>query len=440
MQDLYRQKLKTAREAVALLRAEDTLAVPIATGQPPAFLTALGERQDYRSLSVFGALLTAPYPVFTQPSVRFISGFFGPVERMMLSAGAQVDYLPADFLGWERYAVAARPRVMASALAPMDEHGHLSFGLHSGATFNAFLEAARDPERLAIGEVMRDMPCVGGLDDFGGHRIHISEIDCVIESDQKTYVIDPQPAAAEDEAIAAHVEGLVADGATLQIGIGAIPNTVARLLAEGRKGDFGVHTEMLVDGIMALHRAGKVTNQKGMFDGYSVATFAAGSRALYDWMHDNPDVRMLPVAQVNDPAIIRRNRNMVSINGAISVDLSGQVMADTIGPRQYSGVGGHELFVIGAGWGAGGKSIICLHSSALVEHKRVSSIVPSLPLGTAVTTPRHHVQYVVTEHGVADLTMLTARERAAALIAVAHPDFRAELQAAIQVDARKPKR
>jgi acyl-CoA hydrolase len=184
----------------------------------------------------------------------------------------------------------------------------------------------------------------------------------------------------------------------------------------------------MVDGIMQLHHAGKITNHKGVFDGYSVATFAAGSRALYDWMHDNPEVRMLPVGQVNDPAIIRRNRSMVSINSAIAVDLSGQIMADTIGSRQYSGVGGHELFVIGAGGSPGGKSIICLHSTARVDGQRVSSIVATLPIGTAVTTPRHHVQYVVTEHGVAALAMLTARERAEALIAIAHPDLRGELR------------
>lgn len=437
---IYRAKLKSAGEAAALLRVEDTLAVPLATGQPAALLTALGERQDYRSLSVFGGLLTAPYSVFSQPGVRFVSGFYGPIERMMKNAGAHIDYLPADFLGWERYAETSRPRVVASALAPMDERGYLSFGLHGGATFHAFLDAARDPERLAIGEVMRDMPQVRGLGRFGGHRIHVSQVDCLIESDRGVFELPPQPTVTEDEKIAAFVEELVADGSTLQIGIGGIPNGVAQLLAGGRKGDFGIHTEMLVDGIMQLHRAGKVSNHKGIFDGYSIATFAAGSRALYDWMHDNPEVRLLPVSQVNDPAIIRRNRNMVSINGAIAVDLSGQIMADTIGPRQYSGVGGHELFVIGAGASAGGKSIICLHSTATVEGRRVSSIVASLPLGTAVTTPRHHVQYVVTEHGVADLAMLTARERAAALLRIAHPDFREELQAALAMDGSEPPR
>jgi acyl-CoA hydrolase len=189
---------------------------------------------------------------------------------------------------------------------------------------------------------------------------------------------------------------------------------------------------MFVDGIMHLHQHGKVTNQKGIFDGFSVATFAAGSRELYRWLDRNPEVRMLPVLYVNDPAIIRRNRSMTSINGALAVDLSGQIMADTIGPRQYSGVGGHELFVMGAHDGRDGKSIICLRSTATVNGKLASTIVADLPLGTRVTTPRHHVQYVVTEHGVADLGMLTDDGRARALAEIAHPDFRAELTAGRQ--------
>jgi acyl-CoA hydrolase len=312
----------------------------------------------------------------------------------------------------------------------MDGHGFLSFGLHAGASFNAFLEAARDPERLAIGEVNRSLPHVLGLGRYGGHRIHISEIDCVVESDRQVFELPAPPVSEEDRAIAQHVEHLIENGATLQIGIGAIPNIVAQLLAAGKKGDFGIHTEMLVDGIMHLHQAGKVTNHKGVYDGFSVATFAAGSKELYTWMDRNPEVRLLPVAQVNDPAIIRRNRRMVSINGALAVDLSGQVMADTLGPRQYSGVGGHEEFVMGARDSDDGKSVICLHSTATAGGRTISTVVASLALGTRITTPRHHVQYVITEHGVANLGLLTDGERAQALVEVAHPAFRDELRAA----------
>jgi acyl-CoA hydrolase len=313
----------------------------------------------------------------------------------------------------------------------MDDRGFLSFGLHAGATFNAFLEAARDPQRLAIAEVNPHMPQVLGLGRFGGHRVHISEVDCVCESDRSLLELPETPITAEDEAIAQHVEQLIDNGATLQIGIGAIPNIVAQLLAAGAKSDFGIHTEMMVDGIMHLHQAGKVTNHKGVYDGFSIATFGAGSNALYRWMDHNPEVRMLPVFQVNDPFVIRQNRQMVSINGALAVDLSGQVMADTVGARQYSGVGGHELFIIGARDSPGGKSILCLRSTAQIQGKAVSTITAALPFGTPVTTPRHHVQYVITEHGVADLGMLTDSERAAALIEIAHPDFRTELRRAV---------
>ncbi len=427
-QMLYRSKLRTLREAVDLIKVADTLAAPIATGQPAAFLSGLAQRSDYQNLTIFTGLLIEPYAVLQQPGVRLISGFYGPIDRMLKSMGANVEYLPADFLGWERYAHLACPRVVVSALAPMDEHGYLNFGLHAGASFNAFLEAARDPNRLAIGEVNAAMPHVLGLGRYGGNRIHVSEIDCIIESDRNVFELPEQPVTDEDKAIAQHVEHLIDNGATLQIGIGGVPNIVAQLLAAGKKGDFGIHTEMMVDGIMHLHQAGKVSNHKGVYDGFSVATFGAGSQALYQWMNRNPEVRMLPVAQVNDPAIIRLNRRMVSINGALSVDLSGQVMADTVGRRQYSGVGGHELFVIGAHDSEGGKSIICLHSTAQVGGKTVSTIAKALPSGTPVSTPRHHVQYVVTEYGAANLGMLTDVQRVQALAEIAHPDFRAELR------------
>jgi acyl-CoA hydrolase len=427
----YRRKLRAMRAAIDLVRPDDTVAAPIAGGQPAAFLTALAERDDWRDLTLFSGLLIAPYPVLTRPGVRLISGFYGPIERMLRSMQARVDYLPADFIGWERYAALARPRVVVSALGPMDQHGYLNFGVHAGATFNAFLAAARDPERLAIGEIVPDMPHVHGLGRHGGNRIHVSEVDCLVETDRPLFVLPDIPVAPEDAAIARHVESLIENGATLQIGIGGVPNIVAQLLADGDKGDFGIHTEMLVDGIMRLHQAGKVTNHKGIHDGFSVCTFAAGSRALYDWMDRNPEVRMLPVMEVNDPAIIRRNRKMVSINGALAVDVSGQVTADAIGARQYSGVGGHELFVMGAHDSRDGKSIICLHSTVRVDGAVLSTIVAALPRGARVSTPRHHVQYVVTEHGIANIGMSTDAERVEALIAVAHPDFRDALRAEV---------
>ena len=217
---------------------------------------------------------------------------------------------------------------------------------------------------------------------------------------------------------------------SLQFGIGGIPNAVAELLCAETKGDFGIHSEMLVDGIMRLHEAGKVVNRKGVHDGLSIGTFAGGSEALYRWLDGNPLVRLLPVPEVNSPPLFARMRHFTSINAALAVDLHGQIVADVIGGRQYSGIGGHETFTMGAREAPGGKSIVCLRSTATVGGNRISTIVAGFPAGNVVTTPRHQVHYVVTEHGIAALEDRTDRERADALIAVAHPDFRAELRRA----------
>jgi acyl-CoA hydrolase len=242
----------------------------------------------------------------------------------------------------------------------------------------------------------------------------------------------PIPAASPEElAIARRIDELVGSGSTLQFGIGAIPNEVARALAEGDDDDLGLHTEMISDGVMHLHRAGKVTNRKGLYDGVTVATFALGSAELYGWLDGNAQVRMLPVSLVNDPALLRRLRRFVSINGALAVDLFGQVVADHVGGHQYSGVGGHNSFVMGAREAPGGMSIVCLRSTATVGGKTVSSIIPRVGGGMTVTTPRHHTQWVVTEWGAVDVSLLPDRARAEALVELAHPDFRDELRAAL---------
>jgi len=173
--------------------------------------------------------------VLQQPGVRVISGFYGPIERATKSMGARVEYLPADFIGWERYAMLARPRVVVSALSPMDDRGFLSFGLHAGATFNAFAQAARDPERLAIGEVTRDMPYVLGLGRYGGNRVHVSEVDCLVETDRPVFTLPETPVAAEDAAIAHHVEELVENGATCRSASARFPISWRSSWRRGRR-------------------------------------------------------------------------------------------------------------------------------------------------------------------------------------------------------------
>jgi acyl-CoA hydrolase len=427
-QALYDSKRVSAAELATRLDGVESLVTGLVTGQARAVLRAIGRRDPARPLTLYVGLLVEPYPCLRDPAVRVVSGFFGPIERMARAAGFGVEFLPADFHGFERLTFALRPRAVAALVSPPDDDGFCSFGLHAGAVFGPFLEAARDPARLAIAEVNPHVPRVLGLPELGGHRVHVRDLDVIVEDDTALVTIPYAQPVAEERAIAGFVGELVEDGATLQFGIGGIPNAVAELLCAAPKGDFGVHTEMFVDGIMRLHEAGKVVNRKGLHDGYSIATFAGGSEQLYRWLDRNPIVRMLPVAAVNDPPQLARTRKFTAINAALGIDLHGQVVADAVAGRQYSGVGGHETFTMGGRQAPGGKSIICLRSTFTTAGERRSAIVAALPAGSVVTTPRHQVHYVVTEWGIAELEDRSDRGRADALIAVAHPDFRAELR------------
>jgi acyl-CoA hydrolase len=206
-----------------------------------------------------------------------------------------------------------------------------------------------------------------------------------------------------------------------------VPSTIAGLLADGDGGDYGVHSEMFTNGLMLLHQAGKVTNRKGQFDGVSVATFAGGSQALYNWLDGNDQVAFLPVDLVNSPELIGRNRRMVTINGALEIDIQGQVVADTIKGTQYSGIGGHEDFVAGPALATEQAALLCMPSTVTIKGELRSRIVPWFEAGAVVTTPRHQVDVVVTEHGAAELQGKTVHQRGQALATIAHPNFRDEL-------------
>jgi acyl-CoA hydrolase len=410
--------------AAALIRPRDSLICGFVAGQPAGLLEAIGARNDLEDVVLYSGLLMRPYAFLQNPGVKLVSGFFGPIERMARSAGARVSYLPADFNGLERLGLRLKPRVVLAVTSPPDRDGWLSFGVHSGASYRPFLDAARDPERLAIAEVNPRMPRIDGIAELGGNRVHISEVDAWVEYENELVTLPQEEPSKEELAIARLVAERIDDQAILQFGIGAIPGEIARILAEGPRSDFGIHTEMISDGVMRLHEAGRVTNRKPLYDGLTVATFALGSEALYRWLDGNPSIRMLPVTEINGPSVLSRLPKLTSINGALSIDLAGQVAADSIDGRQYSGTGGHESFVAGAGAAPEGRSFICLKSAAKVGGKRVSTIVPAFGEGTRVTTPRHHVQYVVTEHGAVDLSVLTDSERPAALIELADPEFR----------------
>jgi acyl-CoA hydrolase len=396
---------------------------------PHGLLSALGERDDWEDLIIGGALLLDFFSVFTKPGVSFRSGFFGPVERMLVADGKRVELVPGGFRQFAPILAFFKPRVMIAQGTGPDEDGLINLSLHVGGTKQEMLQAGRDPDRLLMVEVSPNFPRTSSLPPEYENTIPVDLVDVVVQSDAVPYALGDLPTDETDAAIARFAMGFVKNGSTLQTGIGAIPNMVASQLSTGELGDFGIHSEMFTDGLMQLHRAGKVTNaEKGVFPGVSVTTFALGSPDLYAWLDGNNDVVFIDAGVVNDPDVIGQNANFVSINGALAVDLYGQIVADNIGGRQISGVGGHEDFVAGAELRLDAHSLICLRSTAVVGGETRSRIVGVHPEGTVVATPRHHTGVIITEYGAAELTGLTVRERAHALTELAHPDFRDDLR------------
>jgi acyl-CoA hydrolase len=419
----------TPEEATERIRPTDTLGIPLGPGQPPALLAALGERDDWEELRVYGALLMVATKLFNNPNVHYLSGFYGPFERALRDAGANISFAPADFRRFEPLLQEQAPRVMTTVASPPDDEGWCSLSLHAGASIGEMARAAAAPDRLLVVETSPNFPRTRGLPPEHRHAIHVDEIDVLVESGAApTPLPEPTEVGDVDRAIAENAAAYVEDGTTLQTGIGVVPSMIATLLAEGDGGDYGVHSEMFTTGLMKLHEAGKVTNRKGgSFDDVSVVTFAAGNEELYRWLDGNTEVAFLPVELVNNTELIAANRKVVTINGAVAVDVHGQVVADTINGAQHSGIGGHEDFVAGPALELEDRALICLPSTVTVGGELRSRIVPWFDAGAVITTPRHQADVIVTEHGAAELQGKTIHQRGEALAAIAHPDFRDEL-------------
>jgi acyl-CoA hydrolase len=315
-----------------------------------------------------------------------------------------------------------KPNVYVGNCSPIDKHGYISLGL-SAVYEREMIEMAD----IVILEINPNVPRT-----FGDTLLHVSEVDYFIETD---YAMPELPAAApneKDKKIGEYIAEYIEDGSTLQLGIGGIPNAVAQALMS--KKDLGIHTEMFTDGMVDLYNAGAVTNaQKTLLPGKMVAAFALGSKKLYDFIDDNPAVAIMRGAYVNDPYVIGQNKNMISINTSVEVDLTGQCCSESIGTKQISGTGGQADTAIGAQNAEGGMSFIALYATAKVKDPKTgeviekSKIVPTLAPGAIVSLSRNDVDFVVTEYGVAALRGTSVRERVKRLIAIAHPDFRDEL-------------
>jgi len=417
----------TPDEAAALVRPHDAIGLGLITGTPTAMLRALSKRTDWEDLTLSAGLLLGKYDLFTHPNVHLRANFFGGAERDYVARGGDVQFIPSYFRHYGLLIQHLNPRVMITPASMPDEHGRVSLSLYNGAHLEEHRRAALDPERLLIVECSPHFPRTLALE---GHEnfLGLEEIDVVVYTDEHPVIFPNDPGSPEDEKIAEYAAAYVRDGATLQTGIGAVPNLVAQALVRGNGGDYGIHSEMFSDGLYQLMAAGKVNNsRKAINRGVSVITFAAGTQAMYDYIDNNPAIGVAPVFYTNDPHVICQNTSMVSINSALEVDLLGQITADTIGSRQYSGVGGHMDFVEGTSLSLEHTSLICLQSTAVVNGELKSRVVVNMAPDAVATSPRHLVGVVVTEYGAADLRGFSVKERAVALTAIAHPQFRDEL-------------
>jgi len=415
----FANRIVSAQEAVCCIKSGDRVVIGHACAEPAILVDAMVERAPELENVEIVHMVAMGSAKYCQPgmekSFHHNAPFLGPSTRQACGEG-RVDFIPGSLYDVSKYFLDGYLPVDVALIqvSPPDENGECSFGISVDYT-----EPAARAAKTVIAQINHSMPRTYGT------TIALFDIDWIVVQDQPILELQPPYVGEIEEAIGRNVAALVPDGATLQLGIGAIPDAVLQFLKD--KKDLGIHTEMFSDGVVALAEAGVITNRKKtLHPGKFVATFLMGTKKLYNFVNNNPEVLMYPATYINDPFIISQNDLMISINSALQIDLMGQVNAETIGPKQYSGSGGQVDFIRGAWRSKGGKSIIALPST--VAKRMKSRIICRLDEGSAVTTVRSDVHYVATEYGVAELRGKTLKQRAKALIAIAHPDFRKGLE------------
>lgn len=418
----YADKVVTAEQAIGGIQPGRRILIGSGAAEPVSLVQAMVEKGQHLADNEVVHLLTLGPAPYVEPEharrFRHTAFFIGPNVRQAVQEG-RADFMPVFLSEIPELIRGRRVRIDVALLqvSPPDAHGYVSLGVSVDV-----VRSAVDSATLLIAEVNPHMPRTHGDSFLDVRRIHH-----LVPVDVPLLEARSEPADEVSRQIGAHIARLIPDGATLQTGIGKIPDAVLAQL--GGHHELGIHTEMLSDGVMRLVEAGAITGRKKtLLPGKLVTSFIMGSRQLYAWAHENPAIEMCPSDFTNDPMTVARNERMIAINGALAVDLTGQVAADTLGGCFFSGIGGQVDFMRGARRSRGGKPIIALPSTA--KGGTVSRIQAALEPGTGVVTSRGDVHYVVTEYGVADLWGRNIRERALALIAIAHPDFRGELMAA----------
>jgi acyl-CoA hydrolase len=417
----YDRKRLSAEQAMQLVRSGDRIYVSGNAATPTLLLQELADRTDIEGVEVVHVLMMGRDPLTAEAvrhRFRHNSLFVGPADREAVNAGLS-DYVPIFLHRIGDLFDSGRMPLDAAILqvSPPDQHGYMSLGVEVIAS----KAAARNARKIIV-QVNEAMPRV-----LGDCFLHVSEVDHIVELNHPLPNLSQQAPSELETRIARNVAELIPDEATLQLGIGGIPDAVLRLL-DGKK-NLGIHTEMVSDGVMRAIQSGLVTGaRKSIHPGKAISTFVLGSPELYGYVHDNPTFELHPVGYTNDPFVIAQNNRMTSINSALEVDITGQVCADSIGSYIYSGFGGQVDFVRGAARAKGGRAIISLPSTA--RKGAESRISAMLKPGAGVVTTRADVQYVVTEFGVADLFGKNLRQRAQELVRIAHPDFQHQLEAA----------
>lgn len=416
---LYKEKLISAGGAAKKIKSGSRIVTGHATGEPQKVIEAMvNESERYSNVEIVHMIGMGPGEYVKKDkefNFKHNALFVGASTREAVAEG-RAEFTPCHFsevprLFKEEY---LKVDVAIIQVSPPDNNGYCSFGIS-----NDYTKPAAECAKLVIAEVNPKMPRTLG-DSF----IHIKDIDHIVEVDYDIIELKPSRIGEIEKAIGENCAELIEDGSTLQLGIGAIPDAVLLFLKD--KKDLGIHSEMISDGVVELVEAGVITNKrKNLHKNKMIVTFLMGTKKLYDFVNDNPMVETFPVDYVNNPTVIGSNDNMISINSCIQIDLMGQIASESIGIKQFSGVGGQVDFIRGANMSKGGKSIIAIPSTA--SKGKVSRIVPFLDNGAAVTTSRNDVHYVATEYGIAELRGKSLKERARALINIAHPNFREEL-------------